>query len=169
LLYSVHMHTDLIIVDDHDNPIGTKPRGILTHDDIYRVSALWVTNSNGDVLLAQRKWNKKHDPGKWGPAAAGTVESGETYESNVYKEAEEEIGLTGYTFTEGPKKFYDAYRFFVQWYKVVVDKGISEFTKQDDEVEALAWFPAVQLREELVKQPQKFVPSSPQWLKLFLS
>ncbi len=29
----------------------------------------------------------------WGSAVAGTVEKGEDYESNIYKETEEEIGL----------------------------------------------------------------------------
>jgi isopentenyl-diphosphate Delta-isomerase len=163
------MSPDLIIVDTQDQQIGAKSRDTLTYDDIYRVSALWVTNSNGDVLLAQRTWGKRHDPGKWGPAAAGTVEVGETYESNVYKEAEEEIGLTGYTFAEGPKRFYeDVYRFWTQWYTVIVDKDVKEFVKQDEEVEALAWFPADKLKRELKDQPQKFVPGAAYWPDQFL-
>ena len=36
-------------------------------------------------------------PEVWGPAVSGTNEEGETYDSNIIKEAQEEIGLTGYT------------------------------------------------------------------------
>lgn len=42
--------------------------------DIFRTASLWITNSNGDILLAQRKFDKKVDPGKWAEAVVGTVE-----------------------------------------------------------------------------------------------
>ena len=47
------------------------------------------------VLIVERQtaFDKKYDPGKWGPSAAGTVEEGETYQSNIIKELQEEIGL----------------------------------------------------------------------------
>ena len=60
---------DIIIVDENDNIIGHKKRGTLDKKDIYRVSALWIQNPKGDILLAQRKFTKKHHPGRWGPAA----------------------------------------------------------------------------------------------------
>jgi len=92
------------IVDDQDNLIGAKPRNEIDFkNDYYRISGLWLTNSKGQILIAQRLLTKDKDPGKWGPAAAGTLEVGETYESNAYKEADEEIGLTGVKFTQGPK------------------------------------------------------------------
>ncbi len=87
--------TDFTIVDSNDNPIGAKHRQDKQYDDIYRVAALWLTDSiTGDVLLAQRKWTKKNNPGKWAAAVSGTVEPNETYEINIVKEIEEEIGLT---------------------------------------------------------------------------
>jgi predicted kinase len=92
-----------IIVNDQDQIIGHKEPGTLLKEDIYRVSSLWVTNSKGDILLAQRKFTQKLDPGKWGPAVAGTVDEGETYESNIIKEAEEEIGLKDMRPALGPK------------------------------------------------------------------
>ena len=55
------------------------------------------------MLIAPRVLTNDKDPGKWGPAAGGTLEISETYESNAYKEAEEEIGLTGVEFILGPK------------------------------------------------------------------
>lgn len=81
------------IVDEEDNIIDYKERKKLDLKDIYRVSALWIENSKGEILLAQRSFNKKHHPGLWGPAVAGTVEKGESYEENISHEIEEELGI----------------------------------------------------------------------------
>ncbi len=67
------MRSKIIIVDRDDGIIGSKLRGTLNYEDIYRVSALWLTDSlSGDILLAQRKWTKVNDPGKWSAAVSGT-------------------------------------------------------------------------------------------------
>ena len=95
------MGSKFTIVDENDNIIAQKERANIKPEDIYRVAALWVTNSKGDILLAQRALSKKHDPGKWGPAVAGTVEERETYRANIIKETSEEIGLHDISPTEG--------------------------------------------------------------------
>src|SRR3989344_4999835 len=92
-----------VIVNDNDEVIGSKNREkIDPQKDIYRVSALWLTNSMGEILLAQRHRNKPKDPGKWGPAVAGTVQKGESYYDNIVKETKEELGLADISFTQGP-------------------------------------------------------------------
>jgi isopentenyldiphosphate isomerase len=66
-----------IVVDEHDNIINYKPKeDIHPQNEWYRVSVLRLTNSKGEILLAQRAHNKKHNPGNGGPAVAGTVEQG---------------------------------------------------------------------------------------------
>ncbi|MDO8490348.1 MAG: NUDIX domain-containing protein [bacterium] len=151
------------IVDDNDEIIEHKDRSEIVLSDIYRVSALWLTNSKGEILIAQRKLTKAHDPGKWGPAAAGTLEEGDTYESNAKKEAEEEIGLTGVEFQLGPKVARripeSKWNYFGQWYTAVADKDIHEFVLQDDEVEAVRWISPEDLVKEWEQAPEKFVPS----------
>lgn len=91
------------IVNEQDEIIGYKDRDLRDPKEITRVSGLWVTDTAEKILLAQRSWKKKSDPGRWGPAVAGTVEEGETYESNIIKEAREEIGLTNIVPIAGPK------------------------------------------------------------------
>lgn len=150
--------TRIVIVNDQDEIIGYKERGTLVKEDIYRVSGLWVTNSKGDILLAQRQLGKRHDPGKWGPAVAGTVDEGETYESNIVKEAEEEIGLKGIKPTKGPnRRVSDEYNYFCQWYTLAVDKPAEEFTIQEDEVEQVKWFTRAELHKELREHPDKYL------------
>jgi isopentenyldiphosphate isomerase len=161
----------IIIVDSHDQPIGVKKRSLVTYDDIYRVSGLWLTNLKGDILLAQRGLHKKNDPGKWGPAVSGTVEASETYESNIYKEAAEEIGLHGVSFAIGPKIFVNdgQHRFFIQTFSATVDLPLAAFTPEPIQVAQLAWFPRSQLLRELKAEPAKFVPSANRWHELVLN
>jgi len=115
------MTQKIIIVDANDQVIGYKERTEVTYDDTYRVAGLWVLNEAGDALLARRALTKKHDPGKWGPSAAGTVEEGETYESNMAKEAEEELGLTGFPLRMlHTELLQQNHKFFCTWFYVSV-------------------------------------------------
>lgn len=158
-----------IIVDRNDNTIGAKDRHKRSYDDIYRVACLWLTNSAGDILLAQRSFNKDRGAGKWATAAAGTVEVGETYESNIYKEAEEEIGLTGVTFTPARKVFIDEpneFQFFCQYFTGVADWPLERFRLQTEEVEAIRWVTPAQLRAELTSASDPYVRSVRFWRRL---
>ena len=149
------------IVDENDELIGFKPRNEIDfRKDYYRIGCLWLTNSKGEVLLAQRLLTKDKDPGKWGPSAAGTLEKGETYESNIYKEASEELGLTGVKFTPIAKlKLEEPRKSFLQLYKGVCDWPVDKFTPQPEEVEQVSWVSIYNLRKDIQEKPNKYVPS----------
>lgn len=151
------------IVNQKDEFIGVKERSEIDYSiDIYRVSALWLTNSSGQALLAKRAATKDKDPGKWGPAVAGTIEEGETYDSNIYKEAGEEIGLTGVEFTKTKKLYTDHPRkAFTQWYSGTVDREVSDFTRQVEEVDELAWVDVAKMKQDLQSDPDKYIPAMP--------
>ena len=155
--------TRIIIVDKDDKIIGYKQRGSLEKQDIYRVSALWLTNSKGNILLAKRHHTKSHHPNKWGPAVAGTVDEGETYKANIIKATEEEIGFTDIEPKLGPKTDH-----FTQWHTLNIDRDINEFTIQEDEVEEVKWFPQEELKKQLQEHPEKFLPTMQKYFKLFL-
>ncbi|MEK7447259.1 MAG: NUDIX domain-containing protein [Patescibacteria group bacterium] len=151
----------IIVVDENDNEIGVKERSEITHDDIYRVSGLWLTNSRGEILLAQRslKKDKAHDPGKWGPAVAGTVEDGETYEANIEKEIEEELGVKGLDLKKTEKKFRDTgvRRYFVQVFTSILDRPAEDFIISKNEVEQVKWFSKAELRKWFQEKPDDFI------------
>jgi isopentenyldiphosphate isomerase len=156
----------VIIVNDRDEIIGTKNRDQITSSDIYRVSALWITNSQGEILLAQRAFTKTHNSGKWGPAVAGTIEEGENYYSNIVKETEEEIGLIGIKIKEIGKFFYSSeWRYFSMWYSAVVDKNINEFKIQKEEVAQIKWFSREELSKDLKANPDKYLGAVKKYLE----
>jgi len=137
-----------IIVDEHDEIIGYKHRYEIWTHDIYRVSALWIENSKGEILLAQRGFMKRNNPWKWWPAVAGTVDKWESYEENIYKEAEEELGISWVEFKFVCKKYngWPKFFYFCSWYECKIDKNIEEFVLEYPQVESVRWF----TKEEII-------------------
>ena len=157
------------IVDEDDIIIEYVERSERKSHQRYRVSALWVTNSQWEILLAQRHRSKKYHPFLWWPAVAGTVEKGETYEENIIKETEEEIGIQWITPIIGPKtQTTSGYIHFTQWFTATIDKDIEEFILQEDEVESIKWVSSESLRKEFSETPNNFVPSFARIFPLFL-
>lgn len=112
--------------------------------------------------------SKDKHPGKWGPAAAGTLEKGETYESNIYKEAEEELGLSGITLEIGPKmKFERPHQHFTQWFSGVCDWPEERFVPQPTEVQRVMWIEKELLIQNIREHPEKYVPSMPFIIKYY--
>ena len=132
----------IAIVNNKDEVIGFKERGYLDNSrDIYRVSALWITNTRGEVLLAKRAFTKKQNPGKWGPAVAGTVEEGESYESNILKESGEEIGLKNIKPKKAIKEFVNGkHKHFTQWFFLKSDIKLNDLNVNTEEVAEVKWF-----------------------------
>lgn len=155
------------LVDASDQPIGAEEYSDVDFSKVvYRVTGLWIRNSKGQALLAQRSLEDDNDAGRWGPAVAGTVAEGETYDDNIYKEAVEEIGLEGVQFTKGPKVYYETSRqYFCQWYFALVDRPADEFTRAPEEVNDLAWIDESQLKQELLTNPEKYLTGMWQSIK----
>lgn len=162
----------IAVVDENDQLIGYKDRDALAKGDLYRVTSAWITNSRGEILLAQRAFSKKKDPGKWSCAVAGTVDEGEEYDDNIVKEIAEEIGvkLTIHDLAKGPKMRIrgNANDFFDQWYVCMLDVPEDAFVIQVEEVVAVQWVSKDEIRRLLRESPDFFIPSASQWLPAFL-
>lgn len=164
------MSEEIIIVDKEDNVIAYKDRYKLNPNDIYRVSALWLRNSKGDILLAQRSFDKKHHPGKWGPAVAGTVKKGQSYDDNIIEETAEEIGLENIKLSKSFKRFNSGvYYHFTQWYTLIIDKEIKDFIIDPEEVAGIKWFTKAEIRKKLDENPDFFTPYLKSYFELFES
>lgn len=158
----------IIVVDEQDRIVGHKKRDDRNEQDIVRVAGIFVFNSNKETLIAQRSLNKVFNPGKWGPAAAGTLEEGETYISNIVKETEEEIGvkIDKKDLVLGPYEFVNTkHRYFRQIYYIKLDLPISNFKIQKEEVEGLRWVKIEELENWLTRSPEDFTESSPKLMR----
>ncbi len=157
------------IVNEQDEIIGYKDRKDRNTVDITRITALWLWNEKGEALLAQRAFSKSINPGLWGPAVAGTVEEGETYESNIIKEAEEEIGLKNLKPILDQKiRRTSQHAYFVQWFTATIDSNYP-LVKQDSEVEAFRWFSKDELMNLLGNKPEIFLYSLKETAEYFFN
>lgn len=163
------MTQNIVVVDEEDNVIEDKPREIVDKERLrYRVAGLWLKNSKGKSLLARRAYTKTHYPGKWGPAVAGTVEKGESYEQNIIKETEEELGLKNIKLKKGPYiKISGEYNHFTQWFTCIIDKPIDYFKIQEKEVSEVKWFSEKELKKQLKKNPKDFLKNMRRYIDLF--
>jgi isopentenyldiphosphate isomerase len=151
------------IVNEEDEIICYKERENTNPEDIVRATGLWIKDKDGNILLSQRSLSKKFGPGLWGPAAGGVVEEGETCESCIIREAEEEIGLRGVIFNSGPKiRLFDCFGYF---FTATVDSNY-EFVKQDEEVEQIKWFSQEELNKLLKEKPEIFMKGFEEYIKI---
>ncbi len=150
----------IVIVDDNDNIIYSKYRDEVDYyNDIRRSSGIWITNSNEQVLIAQRSFKKKIDAGKWGPAVQGSIGIDETYDSNANKEIEEELGIKDAKLIKYKKQYVDyPMKYFSQWYLYKTDLTISDFTFPKDEVENIKWIDKSDLILDIKNNPNNYIP-----------
>ena len=163
------MNNKIIIVNKKDKVIGYRNSDKITSNNIYRISALWVTNNKGEILLTQRSLDKKIYPGKWQCAVAGTVEEGETYQSNIYKEAYEELGIKNKEFIKGPKLFREGkYTYFCQWYLAVMNWDLSKFKANEKEIINIKWINKNELKKRIKSNKSEFTDAMSMWVRILM-
>jgi isopentenyldiphosphate isomerase len=90
-----HPEEILDLVDENDNVIGTETRGEIYTKGLrnFRVVHALIRNSEGKLWIPRRVSTKKLYPNGLDYSIAGHVESGETYDEALHKEAREEANL----------------------------------------------------------------------------
>ncbi len=157
------------VVNEEDEIISTKYREELTSDDINRDTGLFIVNERNEILLAQRASVKRIHPNLWTVAVAGTVEDGESYESNVVKEAEEEIGLSNIKpfFLYKYLRNSGTYKRFTSAFVVNVDSNYP-FRINHKEVSQIRWFTREELDIYLESKNDFFTPGFKEYYSKFL-
>lgn len=137
----------VIIVDENNSIIWHKEKSEVRKEDIFRVSACIIKNSEGEYLLAQRSLQKKNKPGLWAYAAEGTLKEWESYESNILSKLESEIGVTGVLLEKlYQKRRYGVHTFFHEVYFTNLDRSIEDFQFSSHEVEQMRWLSREEIR-----------------------
>jgi isopentenyldiphosphate isomerase len=117
-----------------------------------------LSNEEGEFLISKRSKYKKYHPDKWSISVSGTNEEGETYESNIVKEALEELGIGLLNITLGPKNFIstEGRNFFAQYFFAKIPKN-TVFTLQESEVTEVRWISLSELKNWFSERPNEFI------------
>lgn len=147
------------IVDEDNNLLGfTATRNEAHEKNLWhRHASGWIMNKKGDILLQQRAFTKKKNPGKWAKTG-GHVDAGEEPIDAFKREVFEEIGLKlddkDIINLEIFKSSKPSEHFFSHGYLFITDKKEDEFTLQKEEVNQVKYFTIEEL-EELKRKDDK--------------
>jgi isopentenyldiphosphate isomerase/intracellular septation protein A len=84
------------IVTSDGKRIGKAPRSAVHGNPelLHPVIHIHIINSKNEIYLQKRKENKEIQPGKWDTAIGGHIQSGESVDHALNREAEEELGVS---------------------------------------------------------------------------
>lgn len=138
----------LDLVNENDEVIGEVTKGEANSNPnlIHREACVIIFDENDRILIQQRSFKKKLQPGIWQITSAGHVPKGMSYEEAAHKELREEVGFdVPLTFVWKRLDFQpNETRFFSYW----VGKYSGEQIKiNKDEVEATKFIDLEELSE----------------------
>lgn len=88
----------LDLVDKDGNKIGEAPRSVCHSRPglLHSVVHLHIFSKNGGIYLQHRNIDRLVQPGKWDSAVGGHVARGETIQTALFREANEEVGIENF-------------------------------------------------------------------------
>ena len=133
----------------------------------YRLSIhIWITNSNGDLLIQRRSANKKMFPNMWNETG-GAASTGETSEMTCAREFEEELGvkpnMENAELIGSIKRKYD----YVDVWHISQDINLDDIHMQEDEVSEVKYVTIEELKK--IIEDKEFVPTIGPSLNMFLT
>lgn len=166
------MAESIIFVDENDIPIGAGTREEAWAKGIYvRIVRAVLRDENGRILSQRRSVEKKSYPNRWTDSASGHVDEGDTYESAIHRELEEELGLeTELTFLGkfASKDITDDKTIleFNAVYEGSIDSSVS-LNLQESEVSDTKWYELSELKQLMHDDPDSFTPGFRELLTRF--
>ncbi len=84
----------LILVDQHDQAIGTGAKMAVHRDGLlHRAFSIFVFDNSGRLLLQQRAAGKNHSGNRWSNTCCGHPRYGESIEVAAHRRLSEEMGF----------------------------------------------------------------------------
>ncbi len=155
-----------IVVDDFDNVLKYIKFGDMKQSERRRDTSVFLFNDKNEVLIAKRSNKKSILPGYWGPTASGSVEEHESYTKNIYKELEEELGISDVELDFFGNLYFDFKdgKRFSGLFKGHFNQSIKSLSLQEEEVEEARWISITDLLLWIESGDEKVAPSMKQLL-----
>ena len=153
------------VVDDDDNVIGkTTRKEVHTKNLIHRSVMFFIFDKEGRIFVSQRTKNKEFFREYWSVGLGGHVNTGETYDEAVVREAKEEANMDEKPFFMGSFKLRISNKSDnenARVYGFVTDKKL----KFDPFEIKQGTFMTVEEMEEKIKK-EKFLPETKDLLEI---
>lgn len=135
----------VLIVDDHNQVIGAKPRSIMRRMNLpHRAAYILVFDPNERLFIHKRTQSKDVFPGYYDIAAGGVVKQGESYRQSAERELFEELGIRGVPLTDLFECFYsdESCRVWGRVYRCQYD---GKMILQKEEIESGRFMPVADI------------------------
>lgn len=150
----------VIIVDEHDEEIGTEMLAEVWQRGLYhRIARIMVEDAAGRVLLQRRSHEMVLYPGRWDNSAAGHVDQGMSYLEAACQEVTEELGIKdpklqelGHFFMKQEFEGRKMYNFNQLYFLRLEDQ---QLFVEEEEVSEIGWFTKDELRKLVKEQPDQ--------------
>lgn len=118
---------------------GREKGSVLAKGEYKLVVHVCIFNSKGEMLIQQRKADKKSWPNCWDFSVGGHVISGETSAQAAERETFEELGIKLNLINERPHLTINFENGFDDIYVVNYDIDINDVNIQEEEVQNVKW------------------------------
>jgi len=164
----------IAIYDENDNYIGKDTRiNMRKNNLIHRATTILILNEENKILVQTRALTKEYCPGYLSAVTGGVVCEGETVESNIKKELEEELGinldktkyklqfLRKYLFEDGNICRCWAYEYYLR----ITREESENIIFKDKEVSRVDWYTKDELLSIYGKKDSKITPAGYEIIK----
>ena len=148
------------VVDRSDRVIDRASREEVHQNGLLHRSAhLLVFDGSGRVLLQKRSMVKDRFPGRWDSSVSGHVDSGESYDQCIVREAMEEIGIR---LAATPERLFkvdacDETDQEFSWVYRTYSEG--PFAPNEEEISEIRWFTGDEVSHLVKTDPESVSPS----------
>lgn len=148
------------VVDRSDRVIDRASREEVHQNGLLHRSAhLLVFDGSGRVLLQKRSMVKDRFPGRWDSSVSGHVDSGESYDQCIVREAMEEIGIR---LAATPERLFkvdacDETDQEFSWVYRTYSEG--PFAPNEEEISEIGWFTGDEVSHLVKTDPESVSPS----------
>ena len=148
------------VVDRSDRVIDRASREEVHRNGLLHRSAhLLVFDGSGRVLLQKRSMVKDRFPGRWDSSVSGHVDSGESYDQCIVREAMEEIGIR---LAATPERLFkvdacDETDQEFSWVYRTYSEG--PFSPNEEEISEIGWFTGDEVSHLVKTDPESVSPS----------